>query len=434
MSPKILLTTHHLKNFAGSELVIFDLAKFFKDYLCYDVTVISFLFDNPIKQKFIENNITVINVLEGELENKEYDLLWSQHFPTFYYSIYKLGVKADKIIYSSLSPFEPLESIPLIPFNINLYLANSQETRDAMMKQGIDSDKIFIFHNSVSGEYFNVFQKWKQCKLEKICVVSNHIPKEIYDLVTTFENNNVKVDLYGHGHNFTLLTAQKLAEYDLVITIGRTIQMAMAAGIPFYCYDYFGGPGWIDEKNFSRAEYYNFSGRCTGKRRESQEIYRDILQGFEKAFNRREYFYNLASNKYLLDKNIFKVLEKIGLDSSSEVNSEENSLISNITINKYLDVYVRELKKSYLYVECVEENKQLWKRVNHAESMWRRLEREVSLKQKEIEQLTNSVKTLENMLVDYRKKIMSLQSEESKIMSSIFYYLSRRFRKGENKK
>ena len=49
-----------------------------------------------------------------------------------------------------------------------------------------------------------------------------------------------------------------LQQYDLVITIGRTVPRCLAMGVPVYVYDYLGGPGYLTEANFSLAERNNF--------------------------------------------------------------------------------------------------------------------------------------------------------------------------------
>ena len=35
----------------------------------------------------------------------------------------------------------------------------------------------------------------------------------------------------------------------------------MSMGLPLYCYDHFGGPGYININNIEHNTYFNFSGR-----------------------------------------------------------------------------------------------------------------------------------------------------------------------------
>ena len=70
-----------------------------------------------------------------------------------------------------------------------------------------------------------------------------------------------QVDLIGLGYRTEQVNAEFLQQYDLVITIGRTVPRCLAMGVPVYVYDYLGGPGYLTEANFSLAERNNFSGR-----------------------------------------------------------------------------------------------------------------------------------------------------------------------------
>src|SRR5690606_31689494 len=54
-------------------------------------------------------------------------------------------------------------------------------------------------------------------------------------------------------------------------------------GKPVYCYDHFGGPGWLSASNFEVAEYFNFSGRDTPVRKSPQEIATELIDGSSKA-------------------------------------------------------------------------------------------------------------------------------------------------------
>ena len=48
---------------------------------------------------------------------------------------------------------------------------------------------------------------------------------------------------------------------DAVITIGRSAHFSLAAGVPVFTYDHFGGDGWLRDESFEESFDYNFTGR-----------------------------------------------------------------------------------------------------------------------------------------------------------------------------
>jgi len=337
----ILITNHHLKNFAGSELTTLELSKFFLSR-GYEITVATFIYDYPLKKYFDENNVKVINVLEKELDNKNYDIIWSHHSPVLYH-ILNQNLKTKKIIYSSLSSYEPLEFPPLFINDLSLCLANSNETINELIKLGVDRKNIYYFPNSLPKTCFHHFKDNTTPKLQKIAIVSNHIPKEIIETIDLLKKNGIQTDIFGMNYKYELITCDKLIKYDAIISIGRTVQFALALGIPVYCYDHFGGPGWIKKDNLDINEYYNFSGRPEKRKIESEMIFKELINNFLTTWKDREYLHKIALERYDLEKNILDIFTKIEQTEDVNINVILENKINFLTIehNKY---YVREVQ------------------------------------------------------------------------------------------
>src|SRR4051812_5527482 len=127
----VLFTTHHLVEFAGSELVVFDLARHFQ-LLGWEVEVATFQFGEPLSRHFSSAGIVVKNLLDGALLKNRYDLIWAQHHPVITKYLEAEDHYANKIIVSCLSPHEPLEAPPIFVNSVDLVLANSLETREEL--------------------------------------------------------------------------------------------------------------------------------------------------------------------------------------------------------------------------------------------------------------------------------------------------------------
>lgn len=335
----VLLLTHYIRDFTGSELNILDLAIEFVN-LGYEVLVGTFVCCNPLKEIFEERRIRVINILQEDLPRREFNLIWSQHSPVLNHALFEQNVIAEKIIYSSLSPFEPLESPPNFVNELTLVLANSSETQKQLITEGVNPEQILIFPNSVT-QYF--FQKASlrvtNKELRKICIVSNHVPEELENTAELLKNHNIDCDFYGFEHDVKLVTPDLLKQYNVVITIGKTVQFSMALAIPVYCYDRFGGPGWITMDNIKKASYFNFSGRCCYRKLSSEKIVQEILNGYENCLKQKRELYDYTFELFSFSKNVAFILDTI--------KGKPILSVSKI-INKYLNIK----RTNKYYIDC----------------------------------------------------------------------------------
>lgn len=346
---RILFTTHHLVNFAGSELVTLDLVNEFKKR-SFDVTVATFMYDYPVKSVFEGNSIEVVNITDEELKQKEYDIIWAQHSPSLYQVLFDNNVTAKRVVSSSLSPYEPLEVPPIFANELSLCIANSEENKEQMIREGVKRDKTLVFLNSVPDHVYHFYDDQKSPELKKIAIVSNHVPLELLNIITLLKQRNIDVDIFGIDYKFEYVTPEKLKGYDAIITIGRTVQLGLAMGIPVYCYDHFGGPGWIRAENVEQAEFFNFSGRCTNRKNDTFTILEEITQYYPVVFkNERKRLFRRAKEKYWLSNNVSSVMAH--LEGCSEVSWER--IFSKKLVQRHNQYYIRELKNNLYFQEKI---------------------------------------------------------------------------------
>ncbi len=119
------------------------------------------------------------------------------------------------------------------------------------------------------------FSKPQRATLKSIGVVSNHPPEEIKLLPYYFNDDGICVEFIG-GRNSRLVTPDLLSKFDVVVTIGKTVQYSMGLGIPVYVYDRFGDNGYVTTLNFEGQKKYNFSGRPNCRKLDARGIYKDI--------------------------------------------------------------------------------------------------------------------------------------------------------------
>ncbi|MFN8769364.1 MAG: hypothetical protein ACK5Z5_00345 [Neisseriaceae bacterium] len=332
---RVLITNYFIKSFTGSEINCYELSRYFVDH---GHTVEVFCFDkNLVFIKYFKNiDVRVIDRID-DLSVTDYDLIWSQHYPVLNFLLLN-KIKSDKIIFSSLSPFESFEFPPPYANKLSLVLANSHETKDQLIKNRVHESNTHVFPNSIDFNYFvNPNNSPKNITIKKIICVSNHYPTEILSIKNMLEKSGISVDYFGaEQEKFELITPEILGQYDCVITIGKTVQYAMSLKIPVYCYDYFGGPGWITRENLELAFKNNFSGRGFGYK--SAELIVDELLGLYKInLNNLDYLYDFCYKNCNLDKNIMITLERANQISAI---CEDELVVDTILYKRVYDLYI----------------------------------------------------------------------------------------------
>ncbi len=344
---KLLITNHFLKEFTGSEIAVYDIAKEFIRR-GFSVYIGSFKYEYPLKKFFDELGCYYIDLNKlGKNDSDFFDIIWLQHFTTADKIFTESNISAKYIIFSSLSPYEPLESPPLFSDKINIFLANSHETKKKLVSMGLTEESIYVLPNPVSDDFFMVKYKAK-IKPQKIAVVSNHAPCEIREAESYLKDNGFDVVQYGMDGVFELITPAILEQYDAVITIGRTVQYCLAIGLPVYCYDRYGGPGWINRLNIEKAAEFNFSGRCSNRKLTFEEIVLEIKDNYDFAKSDVVYNQEFAENNYRLSTHIAIILENIKTYSVKYTEylyrnvalRQKEYLISSLPIKHFIQLFI----------------------------------------------------------------------------------------------
>ncbi len=402
--PKILLTNHNIINYAGSELVTLDMATEFQQR-GWNVTVATFRFGGDIEKNFNERGIKVVNVLHQSLSEWEieFDVIWSHHFPVLIKCLVEDYVKTKFLVLSSLSPYEPLESIPFFHSKSDLILCNSEETKKEHLQSNkytnLNKEKLFVFINSVPSGWFNISRDKDNSELKRIGIISNHPPAEVLDAINILKSKKIDVDLIGISGTSKLVNIDVLSSYDAIITIGRTVQHCMALGIPVFCYDHFGGPGWLSADNFQLAEWFNYSGRCSYQRFQSQQLVDNLLNGFIESRKHISFFRNYALENYSLTKNTDTVLARI--DISKRENKDYLDFNSEQSIGKVGKVYRR----------IFSEGETLQQELQCTQSQLQYIKSELQLSQWQLQQTQTQLELSQSQLEDTCEELNELRKK-----------------------
>lgn len=317
MGLRVLITHPFLYEINGATLVALELA----DYLQTRgdrVTVYTNTFHDPIRAVFEGCGIHV-DVFRDHphYHLRDFDLVWinSQTFPVSL--LEELGdsaklAHAPKFIFMHMSAHaECADEMPYIygfeEALSSLSLFVSEEALDVNREFYEQLPATALYQNLAPLEYCFVDElpspahSSRKCAtssaastiaptlssaqktLQKLLVVANYPCDELREIKPLLQEQGIAVDYLGLcGDKYELLTAQTLARYDAVISIGKTVQYCLVAGMPIYIYGQFGGPGWLTDRNFAKAESRNFSGRGF-RDKAPAEIVDDLLSGYATA-------------------------------------------------------------------------------------------------------------------------------------------------------
>jgi hypothetical protein len=309
---RFLITTIYLKDFTGSEINAFQLSQALMA-LGHSVDIATFNNGLPIEEKCKAIGVRVINLLKEEPGELVYDVIWAHHAPVLTHLLFKWKVSPARILFSCLGSLESLESPPLYFDEIPLFLGNSMAIRDRLIEYGLEKEKFYYFPNYALSSSFALCRRTWAEELKKVVVISNHPQPEVVDFAKIAEQHGLQVDFVGliPPGKPAFVDEALLLKYDLVMTIGKTAPYCFALKIPFYCYDNFGGPGYITPENYQIAEDYNFSGRGFDRHLTGQEIFEQVCQEYHLGLASVDFLFKKGQERFCLENNLNKLLPRI---------------------------------------------------------------------------------------------------------------------------
>jgi lipopolysaccharide biosynthesis protein len=402
---KALLACQFFSGFSGSEIVTLELAEALSRAGA-SVMIAAAHVGGPIDAWAARAGVPVATI-DG-VASGPYDLLWVHHWPVWS-RIDELCVDARRIVYSCLSPFEPRELPPLAGRAVHVYVANSEETRARLVDDfGLPPERVALFRNSAPQSFFDVSLRDRRGTIERLAIVSNHVPAEINELANRLREDGIVVEVIGDGARYERVTADLLVGFDAVITIGRTVQYCLAAGVPVFVYDRFGGPGWLTEANWQLAERFNFSGRCTRRPRKAVALQSELVTGYPSASASVERWRRLAAERYAFEPKLAATL-KLAFSRLRPL----KPVPSKGLLRAYSEAYAKlqeELSEQHLAERAREADRLLaWRRVNE-------LQAELDARGEQLRHIDAALQQLATMATETAKRLEHFGSLQSRVL------------------
>lgn len=246
---KILIGCLLFREFTGSEMYVFELAKNLKKFGC-DVTITSPHVGGPLTDLAISLGIKVHN-LKVPFTNKNYDIIHSQHYPVTQ-TLLKLFPK-NKMICTIHSEVISLEN-PIIHENIKKYITIRPEIQTHIIKNfWVPENKTCVIYNPIDISKFNTNDTTSGNYTLFVGTIDYLRQNTIRDLVDKTKSENKELYLVGKNHaNYLneILSNQHVKHFNQTYDVEKFVKnCGETAGIllgrttieGWLC----GKPGWI---------------------------------------------------------------------------------------------------------------------------------------------------------------------------------------------
>ncbi|MGT2772153.1 hypothetical protein [Streptococcus marimammalium] len=402
---KFLLTHIWLRGFSGAEINILELALYLQSQGAV-VEVFTYLSQSPLKNKFEEKNIKIIDDINHKFEITNYDMVFVSQNIIPPQIIRELGQNHEKyprfvFLHMAALPSHVLEQPFIHDLEQKISSASLVVSKEIVKKNLSRFFKqipnLHYYPNPVPKSYTNLEHR-KKTSIKSILVISNHPPKEILEIEKLLIERKIKIDYFGvWSQNYQLVNPELINKYDCVIGIGKNVQYCLVMGKPIYVYDHFKGPGYLNEDNFILAKENNFSGRGFEKNiKTSEEIVKEILSNYKEAQIFHNKIRNQSINKYLIS-NVFSKIYK----SVNNFNKKIEPFDSNYI--EYVNAINLLLKNTVVRLENDSVN--LWQSIHKLENVEKEKEKEI----------------------DSLKLQINLQADELKNIKKAYYYKINQF-------
>ena len=257
---KVLFGTHHLAARAGSELFTSELARSVQAK-GHQVAIFTFYKGN-FARLIQAQGIQVFDSSElGDLSRFTPDIVQTNHITCAHYlrAVFPLALR----VHAMLGVIPTLEAPPLDTAAYSLGLAISEEVVDRISRTAFGSGvEIAVFRNWFDDAAITIAKPSRIIGPIRVVVISNHIAPDLLDAMGSLAaNREAKVDYFGTERRSVRIDGSLLTKYDLVISIGRTVLLAAACGVPCIMADIHGSDGLLTVENLDAARTVNFSGR-----------------------------------------------------------------------------------------------------------------------------------------------------------------------------
>jgi len=284
---RFLITQIAFWSIRGSEMVTLELAEYLKGCGA-SVQVYTRSHSGPIAAMARESGLTVITNPGHPFRLNDYDYIWVHHQllpPALLAQLAAPPAAMPAFIFHHMSSLDSnkmeqpyIDGLEARLASLSLFI--SQAARDKWLPMINGAHPAALFPNPAPAAFAQYTHPPYPAVPRRILVVSNHPAPAMPAL----EKLGAAVHVRGvAGDSYRRIVPEDFSAYDAVVTMGKTVQYCLCAGVPVYLYGHFGAPGYLTPDNLTPLARFAFSGRGFGGRKSHEAIAGEIRDDFARA-------------------------------------------------------------------------------------------------------------------------------------------------------
>lgn len=282
---RVLISCHQLHSRTGSELYVTELAEAHAERGAR-VSVFS-LFPGELAKRFsTRTGIRVYGPEHSEpLTRLAPDIIHSHHLTTFHL----LGELLPGVprVHGILGVVPDLEQVPITIDEARRVFAVSERTRE-MMRAAHPNTRVEVVKNWFDDRELRTVKRYTPAldARHRVAVISNHVSDERDQALDQLEAEGlISWERVGVGASPRDITGEFLSGFDIVVTMGRTVPLAGAIGVPCIVADQHLSDGLLSLENLDELSVHNFTGRARRYALTAEHLREEI--GKSKLIDRR---------------------------------------------------------------------------------------------------------------------------------------------------
>lgn len=311
---KALFAINQLSELVGGSLVPVEVAEYLQG-MGHTCTIAANYVDEPLASLVARQGIVVSDDIAA-LNAFDFDLVWLQNHtaPLLSYGLTGESRARTLFVFTHLSglTFHENPGMAYEPLLADVTICNSENLKTHLAQLGVPPDGIVVYPNPAPAGFWRADSNAGPARLETVKLISNHAPDEVVEALALMGKHGIRTRHIGKKGAYARVTPEIVQRSSAVVSIGKSVQYAIASGIPPYIYDRWGGPGYLTAENFERVAQANFSGRCSFRKIEPQQIAEEIVEGFAAAHRFVTTLPADLLHRYRMEPYVEQLLSRIG--------------------------------------------------------------------------------------------------------------------------
>lgn len=286
---RFLITQISLRNIRGSEMVALELAEYLKSHGAR-VQVYTREHTGAMADMAKASGIQVIDDPKHPFRFEDYDAIWVHHQllpPALLAQLADPPAPMPVFVFHHMSSLDSnrMEQPYIKDFErrlAGLSLFISEDAKNKWLPRLGPAHPAALFQNPAPEAFSQYTHTPYPAAPRRVLVVANRNAFA----VTALQNLGMQVHVRGlGGGSYCRVLPGDFDGYDAVVTMGKTVQYCLCAGVPVYVYGAYGIPGWLTEDNFEQAARSAFCGRGFPDKKSGSGTAAEIRDGFARALD-----------------------------------------------------------------------------------------------------------------------------------------------------